>query len=130
VDNIIGIVLSWQFLLMGLIVGLFMAFFMKIGSLMWKSKPLRKVVKFFTGISVWLPPALGAGLGAIPYWPRPGPVQEMPEWQGYTAMIVLGLLAGVFYERIWKFVQERLKGRGIDIELDMSPKDQLKGKER
>lgn len=127
-NDILAIVVSWQFLLMGLLVALLMAFFLKVGSAMWKVKKLRKVIKFFAGVSVWLPPVFGAGLGAIPYWPRPGAVQELPEWQGYTAMVVLGLLAGVFYERIWKFVKERLESQGIDIDLDLDPKEQKKAK--
>lgn len=127
-DNITGIVFSWQVLVMGVVVALLMAFFMFLGSKLWAVKKLRVVVKWFNGIAVWMPPVFGAGLGAIPVWPRPGPIQEMPEWQGYFSMIIMGLLCGVFYERIWKFVKERIKGAGIDIDLDLPPKEQLKGK--
>jgi len=125
-ESITGIIFSWQFLLMGIIVALLMTFFMFLGSRLWAVVVLRKAIKFFSGAAVWLPPLFGAGLGAIPIWPRPGSIQDMPEEQAYFAMILLGLLAGVFYERIWKFVQERVKAAGIDIELDRSPKEQLK----
>lgn len=127
-SDITGIIFSWQVLVMGVAVALLMAFFLFIGSKLWAVKKLRKVIKFFNGISVWLPPFFGAGIGAIPVWPRPGPIQALPEGQGYFSMIIMGLLCGVFYERIWKFVKERLEGQGIDIDLDLPPKEQKKSK--
>jgi len=125
-ENITGIIFSWQVLVMGIAVALLMAFFLFLGSKLWAVKKLRKLVKFFSGIVVWLPPLFGAGLGAIPIWPRPEQIHSLPDDQGYFAMILLGLLAGVFYERIWKFIQERIKAAGINVELDVTPKEQLK----
>jgi hypothetical protein len=113
---------------LGISVALLMAFFVFLGSKLWAVKKLRKLIKFCNAATVWLPSLFGAGLGAIPVWPRPGPIQDMPEWQGYFSMILMGLICGTFYERIWKFVKERVAAAGIDIELDLPPKEQLKKK--
>lgn len=117
---------AWPVILIGILVYLVMFAFMKIGSLLWKVKKLRKALKVMDAISPWLPWAFGGGIGAIPVWPRPALILEMPEQYHIWAMIFLGILAGALYERIWKSVKQGFEAQGIDISLDMEPKEQKK----
>jgi len=127
-DEIVDIVFSWQFLLVGILVFLLMTLFMCLGGLLWRFAWMRRVLVWLDAAAPWLPPLFGAGLGAIPIWPRPGSLNELPEGQAYFAMIVLGLLAGLFYEKIWKGVKQVIEARGIDLSLDLPPKQQKKMK--
>jgi hypothetical protein len=125
-DEIKGLVFSWQFLSIGVIVAFTMSFLMRAGTLLWETKIrwIRQVVIFLDGIAPWLPPAIGIGFGALPFWPRPELFQDLSESQSYLGMIFLGLLAGLFYERIWKGVKQVIEARGIDIDLNLPPKKQ------
>ena len=119
---------AWPFLLVGILVYLIMYFFLKVGALLWKIKWtwLRKTLKVLDAAHPWLPWAFGAGIGAIPVLPKPALVLALPESYHVWSMVFLGLLAGALYERIWKSVQQGLEARGIDISLDMPPKEQKK----
>jgi hypothetical protein len=125
-EEIGAVLFSWQFLLIGVIVFLLMYVFMFLGTRLWAldRKWLRRVLVWTYAASPYLPGFLGAGLGAIPVWPRPGPLQELPDEQGYFAMILLGLVAGLLYERIWKGVKQYIESRGLDIELSVPPREQ------
>jgi len=127
-EQITGLIFSWQFLMFGVVTALIIVMFMKLGGLMWRAKKLRGVVRFFDALKPWVPWALGGGLGAIPLWPRPEAVLELPEQYQYFTMIILGIVAGAFYERIWKGVRQVIEARGIDLDLDLTPKEQKKKK--
>jgi len=133
-DQIVALVFSWQILAFGVITALIIALFMKIGAAMWKRKKLRGVVRFFNALKPWVPWLIGGGLGAIPIWPRPAAVLALPAEEGafwtpqYFSMILLGIVAGALYERIWKGVKQVIEARGIDIDLDLTPKEQKKAK--
>ena len=76
-DEIADVFMSWQFLLVGVIVyfvfGLFNSF---LGPRLWgiNKKGLRKFLKFLEGSKMVWPPLLGFGLGWIPGMPRPEPL--------------------------------------------------------
>ena len=40
-------------------------------------------------------------------------------------MIILGMVAGSFWERVWKTFKSQLEARGIDIDLDEEPRNQV-----
>jgi len=128
-DEIGTIFRAWPVLLIGVLVYLIMYAFTKAGELLWKVKKLRKTLKVLGAVAPWLPWAFGGGLGAIPIWPRPGLVLELPDNLQVWAMVLLGIVAGALYERIWKSVKQVLEAQGIDVDLDMPPKEQTRLKE-
>lgn len=111
-----------------LLVALIVSVTMKIGNVLWriKWKWLRQALVFLDGVSPWLPPIFGAAIGAIPQIPRPGILAELPEHLGYPTMIILGLIAGYLYERIWKSIKQVLEARGLDLDMDLTPREQKK----
>lgn len=126
-DEIVRVFLSWQFLLIGIIVYLVFGFFNDfLGPRLWQidSTRWRKVMKFLEGIKMIWPPLLGFGLGWIPDMPRPAPLIESSQF----TVALLFMVAGLSCQWIVQGVKKVLSARGIDVELDMTPKEQKKAK--
>lgn len=126
-DEIISVFLSWPFLLIGVIVWLVFAFFNDfLGPRLWKikNKKWRAAVKFLEGIKMLWPPLMGFGLGWIPQMPRPEPLASSSQ----LTVALLYAVAGLCCQWIVKGVKKALEARGIDVELDMNPKEQKKAK--
>lgn len=126
-DEIISVFLSWQFLLIGIIVFFVFAFFNQfLGPRLWKIKNVkwRAIMKFLEGIKTIWPPLLGFGLGWIPQMPRPEPLAD----QHQATVAMLYLVAGLGSSWIVQGVKKALEARGIDVEMDLSPKEQKKAK--
>lgn len=131
-DDLWGIILSWQFIVMGCVVFLIVAFFnglgkwKGIGHYLWatKKKPIRQFLKFMEAVKIPLMFFLGFGLGWIPQVPRPPQLEEVSQ---FTMALVYGI-AGLFSVVIVKWVKKMAEARGIDIELDLDPKEQKKAK--
>lgn len=130
-DDIVGVLVSWQVLLIGVLVWIWMTLLMKAGEAMWKikNKRLRQSLLFLETAAPWLPPLFGLLLGALPWWPIPGDL-HVTIVQGRFIMLGLGLGAGYFYERIWKGIRQVIEARGIDLNMDISPKEQKKQRPR
>jgi len=122
-DQITDVFLSWQFLLVGVIVWMVFAFFNQfLGPRLWKidNKGWRRVMKFLEGVKLVWPPLLGFGLAWIPGMPRPDALSES---SGFTVAL-LYMVAGLGCQWIVKGVKKALEARGINVDLDMSPKEQ------
>ncbi|MHA2333072.1 MAG: hypothetical protein ACXAEU_13715 [Candidatus Hodarchaeales archaeon] len=126
------IFVSWQFLLIGGIVFVIFGFFNGIGSWeglgahLWriKSKPVRQCLRCLEAIKVLFLPLIGFGLGWIPQIPRPEALQG--EDVSQLSVALLYAVAGMCSMMIVKFVKKTLQARGIDVNLDLKPKDQKK----
>lgn len=127
-DQIAALIFSWQFLTLGLMTWFIMNMGLKIGKALWKIKRLRGLIRIFSALVPWIPWLIGGALGAIPVWPRPQMVAEIDPSYQYVTMIILGILSGAMYERIWKGVKQVIEARGIDLDSDMSPHEQKKAK--
>jgi hypothetical protein len=120
-DEIWLIVLSWPFLLVGAVVFLIMAFFNGLGSWkglghhLWKTgnKTVRRALRFFEATKVLFLPVFGFALGSIPQIPRP----DQLEGSSQLAVALCSML-------IVKFIRKSAEARGIDIDLDIDPKEQ------
>jgi hypothetical protein len=133
-DDLWGIISSWQFIVMGCVVFLIVAFFNGLGK--WKgigpylwgtgNKPIRKFLKFMEAVKIPTMFLLGFGLGWIPAVPRP---EQLAEVSQFTIALIYGI-AGLFSIVIVKWVKKMAEARGIDIELDLDPKEQKKAKSR
>lgn len=131
-DEIWAIFTSWQFLLVGGIVFLIMAFFNGLGS--WKGvghylwytgkRPIRKLLKFMVAVKVLFLPIIGFGLGWIPGMPRPPQLEE----SSTLSLAMLYAVSGLCSMLIVKFLKKTAEARGIDLDLDMDPKEQKKAK--
>lgn len=126
-DEIVSVFMSWQFLLIGIIVyfvfGLFNSF---LGPRLWKikNKRWRKFMKFLEGSKMVWPPLLGFCLGWIPGMPRPDPLVG----SATVTVAMLYTVAGLGCQWIVKGIKKALEARGIDVELDMDPREQKKAK--
>jgi hypothetical protein len=124
-SEIVNIYLSWQFLLIGIIVFLIFAFFNDfLGPWLWRvqNTKWRKVMKFFEGIKMVWPPLLGFGLGWVPGIPRPDALMESSQ----LTVALLYLIAGLSCQWLVKAIKKALEARGIDVDLDFTPKEQKK----
>jgi len=128
-NEVVSIVFSYQFIMIGLTVAFMIFLFFRIGSMLWSinNTAIRGFLRFTYAISPWVPPMIGAIVGAVPYWPAPEALSFLPEDRQYYAMIILGLFAGIFYERIWKGFRQVIKARGVDLNIDLIPKKQIEG---
>jgi hypothetical protein len=126
------ILTSWPFLMMGGIVFIIVAFFnglgkwRGIGSYLWatKNKFVRRVLKV---MEAWKMPfmfLIGFGLGWIPQIPRPPQLEE----QSQLSIALLYGIAGLCSTFIVKHFKKYAEGRGIDIDLDLDPKQQKRAK--
>lgn len=133
-DEIWAIFTSWQFLLVGGIVFLIMAFFNGLGSwhgigyYLWhkKHRGIRKFLKFMEAVKVLCLPLIGFTLGWIPGMPRPPQLVE----ESTLSVALLYAVSGLCSMFIVKFLKKTAEARGIDIELDLDPKEQKKVKFR
>lgn len=131
-DDLWGIVSSWQFIVMGGVVFLIVALFnglgkwKGIGPYLWaiKNKSIRKFLRFMEAVKIPLMFFLGFGLGWIPQVPRP---EQLVEANQFTMALVYGI-AGLFSMVTVKWVKKMAEARGIDIELDLDPKEQKRAK--
>lgn len=123
-EQIAGLVFSWQFLTIGVMTALIIMTALRLGELLWKVRRLRGMIRFANALKPWVPWAIGGLLGAIPWWPPPPQIEELPQQHGYFSMILIGIMAGALYERIWKGVKQVIEARGIDLEWDLPPRDQ------
>ena len=122
-DDILAVFFSWQFLLIGIIVYFVFGFFNDfLGPRLWKIAKIRKVLKAIEGVKMIFPPAWGFALGWIPMIPRPEPLKDANQ----LTVALLYLVAGIACQWIVKGVKKALEARGIDVDLDLSPKDQRK----
>jgi hypothetical protein len=67
---------------------------------------------------------IGFGLGWIPQLPRPEPLAE----QSQLSIALLYGIAGLFSMFIVKAFKKFAESKGIDIDLDLTPKEQKKRK--
>lgn len=124
-DDIVSVFLSWQFLLIGIIVYFIFGFFNQfLGPRIWKiqNTKLRKTMKFLDGTKLIWPPTLGFTLGLIPQMPRPDPLIESNQ----LTVAMLYLVAGLGCQWIVKGIKKALEARGIDVDLDLDPREQKK----
>lgn len=122
-DQITTIILSKEFLGVALVVGAIMYFFnSRLGPSLWRIKPLRKFLKIMEGTKLIWPPLIGLGIGFIPKLPRPEAMSESPAYQ----IAVLYFIAGMCSTWAVKMAKKALEARGIDIDLDLTPKQQKK----
>jgi hypothetical protein len=127
--DLVAVVLSWQFLSIGLAVAALVTGCARLGSWLWRFPSLRRCLRLANAAKPWLPALTGGGLGAIPWLPRPGMLENLHDGPAAVAMVVMGLAAGGLYERCWKGVQQAIEARGIDLDDDRPPSSQ-KGKLR
>ena len=129
-DEIVSVFLSWQFLLIGIIVyfifGVFNNFIGPLAWRHWNNKAVRKFLKFMEGIKMIWPPLFGFFLGLIPTMPRPDPLVESNQ----LTVAMLFCVAGLGCQWIVKGVKKALEARGIDVDLDLDPKEQKRAKFR
>lgn len=127
-DAIVNIVTSWQFILVAAIVFVVVGFFngvggwKGIGHYLWKTgkKPIRQFLKFMEATKQLYPTLIGFGLGWIPQMPRP---EELAESNQFTvALLYAG--AGLLCSEIVKAAKGLLKARGINVDIDLDPKEQ------
>lgn len=131
-SDIYEIFTSWQFILVGGTVFLIMAFFNGLGQwkglghFLWKmgNKVIRKVLKFMEAVKVLFLPLMGFGLGWIPQIPRP--IQLQGEETSQLSVALLYSVAGLCSMLIVKLVKQSFEARGIDVDLDLDPKEQKK----
>lgn len=129
-DEIWAIFISWQFLLIGGIVFLIMAFFnglgewAGIGFYLWRTgnRYVRRALVFFEATKVLFLPIFGFGLGCIPQIPRPGPLESASQ----LSVALLYSVAGLCSMMIVKLFKQTAEARGIDVEWDLDPKAQRK----
>jgi len=127
-DDLWAIITSWQFIVMGCVVFIIVAFFNGlgkwhgIGPYLWGTgnKVVRKFLKFMEAVKVPCMFLLGFGLGWIPSVPRP---PELAESSSLTLALIYGI-AGLFSIAIVKWVKKMAEARGIDIDVDLDPKEQ------
>lgn len=120
-DDIVGVFLSWQFLLVGIVVYFtFKLFNDFLAPKLWRAAKMRRVLKYFEGSKMVFPPLLGFALGWVPQMPRPEPLAE----SNSLTVAMLFMVAGLFCQAIVKGIRKALSARGINIELDMTPKEQ------
>ena len=89
---------------------------------LWKHKKIRRVLKYMEGSKMIYPPLLGFGLGWIPQMPRPEPLLESNQ----LTVAMLYIVAGLCCQSIVKGVKKALEAKGIDLEIDLPPKEQKK----
>ena len=125
-DQLLDIVFSVPFVGISVIVALLMLFFNKVGTKLWSLKKnwIRQVMRAIHPATPVLPSLWGAALGAVPWWPVPEPFANLPDNQKLWVMIVLGLISGSVWERVWKTFKQSLEARGIKIDLDEEPRQQ------
>lgn len=127
-DDLWGIVSSWQFIIMSCVVFLVVALFngldrwRGIGPYLWGTgnRPIRKFLKFMEAVKIPCMFLVGFGLGWVPSVPRP---PQLTEASSLTLALVYGI-AGLLSMVIVKWVKKMAEARGIDIELDLDPKAQ------
>lgn len=125
-DQIIDIVFSVAFVGIAVLTAGVMLTVNKIGTYLWSLRKawLRKILRVLhAGVPV-LPSICGAAFGLIPCWPVPAPFAELPANQKMWVMIVLGLIAGSVWERVWKTVKQALETRGVKVDIDDPPQAQ------
>ena len=126
-DEITGVFLSWQFLLVGVVVWMIFAFFNQfLGPRLWQIKDprWRKTLRFLEGIKLIWPPIFGFGLAWVPGMPRPDALED----SGKLTVAILFAVAGLTCQWIVKGVKKALEARGIDIDIDVDPREQKKRK--
>jgi hypothetical protein len=127
-SEIFSIMSSWQFIVASLTVFVVMAFFnglhswKGIGYYLWgtKVRVIRKFLKFTEAVKVPCLFLLGFGFGWVPSIPRPEQLADAPQ----LSVALLYGIAGLCSMFIVKSVKKYAEARGIDIGLDLSPKEQ------
>lgn len=127
-DQLVEIVFSVPFVGIAVVIALLMAGFNRLGAYLWGLKRpwLRKVLKGIHPLVPVLPALWGAALSFIPWWPVPEPFAGLDHDPKMAAMAVLGLIAGLAWERVWKTFKQSLETRGIKIDIDDHPSKQGK----
>lgn len=126
-NEIISVFASWQFVALGVFTGLIMLMLTRLSTIMWRVRKIRRGVCFCNAMKPLFPAIIGGVLGLVPSWPRPEALLQMPNACQAPAMVVLGLIAGSCYERIWKSVKQVAEARGVDLSIDLTPKEQQQG---
>lgn len=133
-DEIYNIFVCWQFLLAAIVVFLIVALFngmrgwKGIGHYLWglgghaRLRWVRHVLKFMEAVKVPVMAALGFGLGWLPGMPRPEPLAEAST----LSLALLYMVAGGFCIVFVKAVKKWAESRGINLDIDLSPKEQKK----
>jgi hypothetical protein len=124
-DEILGILLSWQVLAIGLVVAAVMFGSVRLGAWLWRWPWARRAIVVCTVAKPWLPAVFGGALGFVPL-PPPGGLTQLHDGPRTAAMVALGVVAGLCYERIWKGVRQLIEARGIDLGDDRPPSQQGK----
>lgn len=124
-EDIVGVFLSWQFLLVGVVVYFVFRFCNDfVGPNLWKVYRIRKILVWLEGSKLIWPPLFGFALGWVPGMPRPAPLEDSSS----LTVAMLFLVAGLYCQWIVKGIRKALAARGVNLDLDLAPKDQLKVK--
>jgi len=127
-NDVWGILTSWPFLLMGVVVFIIIAFFNGfgnwngVGHYLWMTGrlPIRKFLKFMVAVKIPCMFLVGFALGWIPQIPRP----EQLSGASQLSIALLYGIAGLFSMFIVKWFKKMAEAKGIDIGMDLDPKQQ------
>lgn len=137
-DAIVDIFVSWQFLLVAGIIFIVFGFFnglkgwKGVGYYLWRlggkknMRWLRSFLKFMEVVKVPLLALMGFGIGWIPNMPRPEPLAE----SSTLTVALLYTVAGICSMFLVKAIKRALEARGIDVDLDVQPRDQISNKKK
>jgi hypothetical protein len=123
-QEIIDIFVSGPFVVVaGIIFSVFYYFNVRVGPLLWnlQNRNLRKFLKFMEMTKLLYPPLMGFGLGFISLIPRPEPLKS----SSVFVVACVYFVAGLFCQWIVKGVKKGLQAKGIDIDIDDTPKQQM-----
>jgi hypothetical protein len=131
-DELYEIFMSWQYTVVALSVFLIFAFFNGLGG--WKGlgyyawkiekKWVRKTLTVLEAVKTLFLPLWGFALGWIPSIPRPA--QLAGEEVSQLSVALLYATAGLVSMVVVQVAKRSLEARGVNIDLDMAPKEQRK----
>jgi hypothetical protein len=119
-DTVFNTIVSMPVLLIGGLVALIMLGMNFVGEKLWRVRALRGVLIVLEGYKQVFPPLIGFGLAWIPWIPLPETIADYH--RGFFAFI--GLVAGALWREIFMLYKSRLKAKGLDVELELPPKQQ------
>lgn len=122
-DNFLQILLSWQFLLVSLVVFLiFAAFNQVLGPFLWQYRELRPFLKVSEAFKLIWPPLLGFGLGWLDDMPRP----ESLQGESRLTIACVYAVAGLGSQWVVKAIKKAVESRGISTADELPPREQRK----
>lgn len=121
-DEVVGIVFTWQFILAAIVVALLMRGGEVIGLRLWQTgnRRVRRLVVFAESLKVFFPPLFGFALGWVPWFP---PMEALADVHRFVFALTL-MVAGSCWQYVFMGVRQQLKTRGIDLDMAIPPKEQ------